>query len=366
MAMTSRERVAAALQHREPDRTPMFEYVLLSPIADQLLGRLYAGDPDNWRAVVDELGWEKAVRQNAVDRLDLAVVLGHDLLYAIPNPPPDSPRVHAGAVAAPLPDDPVDRLRLRNAAEAQASPYPPDDTLRVYACLKEEMRQRGLDLPILAPAYAHGVWTDTDLMMAMVLAPEVAHEHFTLATRRSLACVERYLELGLELIGVGGDFAGNRPIISPQAYREFIVPEVRAVSRAARADGAWAVNASDGNLWPVIDDFLFGCQVDGYLEIDQHAGMDLRRLKAEYGGRVTLFGNLDCGNTLSTGTPEAVRRHTLDCLEAGRGNGGHILCASNAIVASVPMANYLAVVNAYRDYFGLPRFEWPESFQEHT
>ncbi len=52
-----------------------------------------------------------------------------------------------------------------------------------------------------------------------------------------------------------------------------------------------------------------------------------------------------------------VRQHTISCLEAGMGNGGHILCASNAITASVPLENYLEVVNAYRDMFALPRFE---------
>jgi len=40
MTMTSRERVEAALNHRTPDRTPMFEYVLLSPLADAFLGRI--------------------------------------------------------------------------------------------------------------------------------------------------------------------------------------------------------------------------------------------------------------------------------------------------------------------------------------
>ena|GEM_PF-7020770 len=30
-AMTSRDRIEAALKHREPDRTPIFEYVLRSP-----------------------------------------------------------------------------------------------------------------------------------------------------------------------------------------------------------------------------------------------------------------------------------------------------------------------------------------------
>lgn len=356
--MSPRQRVEAALRHEEPDRTPVFEYVLLSPLADKLLGRRYAGDPANWAACVEALGWERAVRQNAVDRLDLAELLGHDMLYVTPNlmPPTRGESPKGWTKSGPVPEDPVERVRLRNErAAAVANPGPHDDSLRVYVELKAEMQRRGLDLPILAPAYAHGVWTDVDLMQTMVLAPEVAAEHFAQATRRSLAAVEKYIALGVHQIGVGGDFAGNRPLISPQAYRTFIVPEVRKVTRRIHATGLWAVNASDGNLWPVIEDFLLACEVDGYLEIDLHAGMDLRRLKAAYGDRITFYGNLDCGHILSFGSPEAVRRHVVECLEAGMGGGGHILCASNAITASVPLKNYLALVAAYRDFFSLPR-----------
>ncbi|MBM4042516.1 MAG: hypothetical protein FJ290_28835 [Planctomycetes bacterium] len=352
--MTHRERVEAALRHEEPDRTPFFEYVLLSPLADQFLGRRYAGDPANWAPCVEALGWEGTVRQNALDRLDLAALLGHDMLYAAPNPMPPREEPPKGRTTnEDGPEDPVERVRLRNGrAAAVAKPAPHDDSLRVYVELKEEMRRRGMDLPILAPAYAHGVWTDVDLMQTMVLAPEVAHEHFAQATRRSLAAIEKYTALGIDQIGVGGDFAGNRPLISPDAYRTFIVPEVRKVARRVHAAGLWAVNASDGNLWSVMDDFLFGCEVDGYLEIDLHAGMDLRRLKTGYGRRIAFFGNLDCGNILSFGSVGDVRRHVLDCLEAGAGRGGHILCASNAITASVPMANYLALLAAYREFCG--------------
>ncbi len=357
--MTSRERIEAASNHAQPDRTPIFEYVLLSPVADQLLGRPYAPDPSVWPTLARERGWETAVRQSAIDQLELAALLGHDMMYVCPNPLPGTGDIALHAPpAAPAPD-PVQVLRQRNERAAQAPAAPHDDSLLVYALLKEEMARRGLDLPILAPTYHHGVWTDVDLMQTMLIAPDVAHEHFALATRRSLGCLEKYIALGLDLLGVGGDFAGTRPLISPEAYRTFILPEVRRVTRRAHEAGLWAVNASDGNLWPMIEDYLLGCEVDGYLEIDMQAGMDLRRLKDAYGDRITFFGNLDCGNILSFASPEEVRRHTLDCLDAGWGNGGHILCASNAITASVPLDNYLAVVNAYRERFALPALRIP-------
>lgn len=355
--MTSRERVAAAFEHREPDRTPVFEYVLLSPLADHFLGRPCADDPTHWSAAVEALGWERAVRQAARDRVELAQRLGHDLIYAVPNPLP--PRAvssaSAGQASEPVPDSPVERMERRNALGEAQDPAPSDDSLLIYRYLREEMGRLGMDLPLLAPAYAHGVWTDTDLMETMAIAPAVAARHFALATKRSMAAVEKYLALGIEIIGVGGDFSGNRPILSPSMYRRFIVPEVRTVARRIRQGGAWSVNASDGDLWDVIEDFLLGCEVDGYLEIDWGAGMDLRRLKERFGTRISFVGNLDCGNVLSSGTEEEVVRHTIACIEAGWGSGGHILCASNAITASVPLRNYMAVQNAYRDYFGLPR-----------
>ena len=362
--MTSRERVSAAFAHRRPDRTPMFEYVLLPPLADRFLGHPYAGDDGTFRTLAREQGWDAAVRQNALDRLALAEALGHDFLYAWPPPGPEACRADgsagtdAGAESqAEAPDDPVERLRARNRREAEAGPEPPDAAVALFARLREEIRRRGPDLPMLAPAYAHGVWTDTDLMETMVLAPDVAGEHFRLATERMLRLVARYAEIGVDVVGVGGDFAGNRPLISPDAYRRSIVPEVRRVADAVRAAGMLSVNASDGDLWPVIGDFLEGCGVDGYLEIDMQAGMDLGRLKRAWGGRFTLFGNMDCGTLLSFGTTEAIRTATRACLEAGREGspGGHVFSASNAITASVPPGNYLAMVGEYRRFFGLPQ-----------
>jgi uroporphyrinogen decarboxylase len=362
--MTSRQRVNAAFSHREPDRTPVFEYVLLPPVAEHVLGRPfieYLGGIEPWLAAASELGFEKLLRSYARDRVEIASRLGHDMICLSPNPVPGAPYTYdplteIGAQFTVAADgDPVERLCQRNRRiEETLLGAPPRDSYLVYDLVREEMRRRDMDLPILAPAYYHGIWTDSDLMQVMVLEPEVARGHFRLATRRALAAIDDYARLSIDCIGIGGDFAGMRLLISPASYRDLIVPEVAACARRVRAAGAWSVNASDGNLWPVLDDFLGGCQVDAYLEIDMSAGMDLGRLKASWGARVTLFGNMDCGKILSFSTPGEIRAVTRGILDAGWGAGGHIFTASNAITASVPVVNYLAMVNAYRERFDLP------------
>jgi hypothetical protein len=115
------------------------------------------------------------------------------------------------------------------------------------------------------------------------------------------------------------------------------VPEVRKVSRAVRSAGGWAVNASDGDLWCLIDDFLIGCEVDGHLEIDMFAGMDLARLERRFGDRARFYGNMDCGNVLSFASEARVADTTREILRAGWGSGGHISCCSNANSESTAM-----------------------------
>ena len=108
----------------------------------------------------------------------------------------------------------------------------------------------------------------------------------------------------------------------------------------------------------MIEDFLIGTGVDGYLEIDQRAGMELSELKRRFGSRITFLGNMDCGEVLSFWAPERIAEETVRCLRDGDGvHGGHIFCASNAITTSVPVQNYLAMLHAYQDWFGLPRFQ---------
>jgi hypothetical protein len=364
MEWNSRSRIEAAFAHREPDRTPIFEYVLLGERAEDILGRPiydYTGDMDAWLEQAVTIGFEEALRDYARDRIDIASLLGHDMLYVCPNPIPGSPYVYDPLSVLDeqfdLQDfsDPVLRVRERNIRVERdlSAPLPPDSYL-VFNYLRQEMDKREMDLPIFAPAYFHGIWNDTDLMQTLLLDTEAAQTHFKLATRRAFSIIDDYRTLGIEMIGIGGDFAGQVPLISPDAYKTFIVPEVRILSDYIHSTGGLSINATDGNLWSVIDDFLIGCGVDGYMEIDYGAGMELGKLKKSFGRDITFMGNMDCGNILSFSTVEEISRLTHEILDTGAEGGGHIFSASNAITPSIPIENYMAMVNAYREHFSLP------------
>ena len=170
--MTSRERIVQAFRHQEPDRTPVFEYVLNSrEITEGVLKRPPAFL--DWDECVREKSWKNAVRQSAVDRLDIAEFFGHDMLYETPNRIPPVEKPATAGCDIPKNDDPVEIVAERNRRKRESTPAISEDSFLVYEFLKEEMGKRGFDLPILVPAYSHGVWTDIDLMQTMLLAPEV-------------------------------------------------------------------------------------------------------------------------------------------------------------------------------------------------
>ena len=88
------------------------------------------------------------------------------------------------------------------------------------------------------------------------------------------------------------------------------------------------------------------------------SGMDLARLKREWGDRYTFLGNLDIRHALCSGTLEQARADMIRCIEHGWGDGGHVIMTSNVVHEDVRPELYREAVNAYRHYFGLQPCDW--------
>lgn len=382
--MTSRERVLAAFRHEEPDRTPIFEKLIKSPIADELLGRPCAAT--NFHLQMEFLAagdWEGLQRQTARDLVDLSVSLGFDMVRLYPNGLPPAPeqrprRLNAhtwqvGGVitellptgwvrtraAVPPPGRSEEEQEAALRADLTATPSEPSFDDRQFAMFRHAMRiirEEGHDLAVFSQVYGMGAATLPPFVLRwLITEPQTAHRHFERGHAYALAMCRRLIREGADIIGLGGDLACDLgPMISPAHYREFIMPRIRAQARLCRSEGAFSTNATDGDIWAILDDFLLGAEVDGYEEIDFAAGMDLARLKARYGDRCTFMGNIDIRHTLTASTPEQVREHTLACIRDGWGGGGHVVMSSNCIHESCRTELFLAHLAAYRSHFGLP------------
>ena len=370
--MTGRERVLKAYRHEEPDKTPIGEmYDIAPPTREVVLGRA-CGFAERMEMLRDA-EWDTIVEMEARNIIDIAVKLGFDMIGVRRNISPNFERPSpiseykweiGETIHEYLPESGITRTyrnpepsRKQNsekdipAEEAKNAPIVPEPEFYVFRRVKELMRERGIELAIFSPAYGTGA-ASSGILEWFYTQPEELRRHYDESTKNVISNARKLVEMGADIIGLGGDLACDKgPMMSPKHYREFIMPQIRTQADALHEVGAFVNNTSDGDLWPIIDDFLIGTHVDGFGEIDKAAGMALARLKKEYGDRICFMGNLDIRWTFTRGTPEDCRRAMIECIKDGWGNGGHVICTSNIVHKDVKPENYLAAIDAYHEYF---------------
>jgi len=374
--MTSKERIISAFKGT-PDRTPIFEREVKSPSVREILGKPSAVDDLPYKMEFLEAGdWEGLMEEMAEDVVKVAEACGFDMIRLGMNVPKDYERpkrvgdylweTESGFIKY-LPESNMDifipKRKPDNEEEAMRrwlfegefqEPKFSDDQFEFFRRAKRKMRERGLQLAIMCSLYTFPVAVLPPFMLEwFVREPELLREYYRRQALWAMAVGKRLIEEGADVIGIGGDLASDKgPLISPSSYRSVLLPAVRMLSDYLHSLGALVIHASDGNLWPIIDDFLLGAGVDGYEEIDKAAGMEIPLLKERFGDRITLVGNVDCRWLLTTGKPEEVKEAVKRCLEEGGGRR-HILMTSNVIHRGVKPENFIAYLEAYREYYGL-------------
>ena len=105
---------------------------------------------------------------------------------------------------------------------------------------------------------------------------------------------------------------------------------------------------SDGNLFPIIDG-LVTLGMNGVHPV-QPSAMDINKLKAQYGDRVCIVGNIDLDYTLTRGTPEETEAEVKDRIEKVGKGGGYMISSANSITDYCKVENVQAMARAVRKY----------------
>ena len=191
-------------------------------------------------------------------------------------------------------------------------------------------------------------------LMDLIDHPKLVHELIDKTQSYDLRVTERMVKAGLDVVVFGDDYADkNAPMMSPKHFREFVFPGLkRAVDNAHQA-GAYVVKHTDGNIMPILD-MIIESGIDAINPLEPVAGMDIARIKHEYGDRVAIIGNIDCGELLCNAPAEEVRRVTRDTINVAAPGGGYCLSSSNSIHSSVKPENYYAMVETLRQYGQYP------------
>jgi uroporphyrinogen decarboxylase len=175
----------------------------------------------------------------------------------------------------------------------------------------------------------------------LVENPSFVHRLLEARMEWCLAMYRRAVDAGAEVLVLGDDSAhGKGPMISPRMWRRFVFPYHRRIVESLPVPVIWH---SDGNIEALLPMAIEAGFV-GIHGLDPMAGMDLARIKREYGRDLTLVGNVDIrvlfGDDLS-----AVRDEVDRCIAEGAGNGGYMIASCNSICAGMRAA---AVAELFR------------------
>ncbi len=360
--MNSKERILTALSMGEPDRVPIFELYINEPSILRI-ARLLRPDTARVDRVEDRFGEERGVI------LDLYCMIVAELGL-------DATCCNFSIGIEPIGEGLArDRYGTVYKLSDHGEPVPLEGPIKEPSDLKgfdmaAKLRHEDLDgvkyvIEKAGPEKAHFLCV-TDpfkvswrrrggmqkVLMDFILNPKLAHELGRISTDFDVAVIETASDIGVDVVMVSGDLAGETStIMSPEHYREFVKPYQAELVEAAHRRGMKIVKHSDGDIWPLLDDFV-EVGFDGIHPIQPQC-MDIGEVKQYLAGRACVLGNIDCRDLLVFGTEQQVEQAVRETIETAAPGGGYILSSSNSIHPGCKPENYIAMVRAAHRYGAL-------------
>lgn len=335
--MNGNQRILTALRRQCPDTVPTFEWFIDATVGEALVG---SGDILD---IVDRLDLDGINLRPTytkqfldastfVDEWGIKRQLTEDTLPALlASPIPDITR--HGDYQFPDPDAP-DRFQTIEAARSRFG-----DQKAIVLNLRDgfsDMRDLlGYEESLMG------------LMLEPTAYGELLQRVVDYNVQLARVARERY---GLEIVATTDDVAdATGMLVRPETYFERIGPAFRRVIEGYKSLGYSCIKHCDGNV-DAVSDFWVDCGIDCLDPIDPGGGYTMAGMKAKYGDRICLKGNIDCTGALCSGSPADVAREVKECIEAGAAGGGLILSSSNTIHHGVKPENYRAMLEATREY----------------
>lgn len=343
--MDSRERVLTAFAHAEPDRVPA------------------------WCGASVEF-WQKAKRELRLDDESLRIRLGDDFRrvyarYAGPAPqlaPGITYVTPFGVARTGLGYGQPIAHPLASATLQQIHDYPwPDPQLMDVSHIRAEAAAYNRQYAILGGDWSP-FWHDLIDLLGMEQTYYLMYDQPEIIDAVLTHLVDYYATVSqqifdaaadaLDIFFIGNDFGSQQgPLLSEDMFRRFMVPHLQRLIDLGHSYGLRTMMHCCGGFAELLP-AMIEIGLDGVHAIQPCCrGMDLRKLKAEFGKRILFNGAIDSHHVLIEGRPESVRERTRQVLEIMQPGGGYVAGASHdTILEETPVENVLAMFDAIREF----------------
>jgi uroporphyrinogen decarboxylase len=157
----------------------------------------------------------------------------------------------------------------------------------------------------------------------------------------------------IDLIKIGDDLGSqDRLMISPKMYRQMLKPLHADLFRFIKEHTkAKIFFHTDGDVFDLIEDFIeIGVDVLNPIQTSAGKMSDLQGLKQRYGSKLVFCGAIDTQHILPHGTPEEVKQEVRRVMNILGENGGYMVASVHTIMNEVPAENILAMVDAVEEF----------------
>jgi uroporphyrinogen decarboxylase len=201
--------------------------------------------------------------------------------------------------------------------------------------------------------YGWGMRGMERFMMDMVDEPDMAHAVMRSIANYFIDFITRALTAAgdkIDLVYTYDDIASQHGLLmSPSMWEEFIAPYHREIDRVIHGFGKTIMYHSCGAVYPMIER-LMALPIEILNPLQPQAdGMDLGKIKANFGDRLAFHGAIDIQGVLPHGTPQDVAQAVRDAIRILGRDGGYILSSSHYIQADTPPENVEAMYLANAD-----------------
>ena len=141
----------------------------------------------------------------------------------------------------------------------------------------------------------------------------------------------------------------NSLMMSRGMWRKFILPRHQRLNATIKKHGLKILYHSCGAIYPLISDLIQEMGIDVLNPLQPRAaGMDMARIKAEFGGQIAFHGGIDLQETMPFGSPDDVRHEVSERIRILGKGGSYICTTAHYIQADTPIENIIALYTAVR------------------
>lgn len=182
--------------------------------------------------------------------------------------------------------------------------------------------------------------------------PDFVDEVLDRYQEHALAVTELVLAYRPDAVLLGSNLCQKTGLIMSREQAErFILSRMDLQMSVVRTAGVPAMLHADGDNSALMTRWI-EMGMAAIHPCEACPGFDIYELKARYGGRIALCGNVDVTRVLVPGTPEQVRQETLMHLERLSPGGGYLCGSSHDVGAQVPLVNLAAMIRTVCDFRG--------------